>query len=260
MVRALDLIWTRIPETASRVRQRMETVFDYAKAQGYRAGDNPAAWAGNLDHILPPHGKVKAKGHHAAMPHAGVAALIAKLAPRHEISAAALAFAIATAARSGEVIGAQWEEIDFGAKLWTVPGERMKSRREHKVPLSDLAIGILEKMQPRRRGAYVFPGEKTGGALANSGMQVLLQRVGVNDATVHGFRSSFRDWAAELTASPREVAEACLAHVVGDKTEAAYRRTEFLEKRRKLMAQWAAYISTSPAAKGGKVVAIGRGR
>ena len=215
---------------------------------------------GNLGHILPSQAGVKKVKHHAAMPHIEVGALMAKLATRHEIGAAALAFTVLTAARSGEVTGAQWDEIDLDDKLWTVPGARMKSGREHKVPLSDAAIAVLEKMQARRVSNFVFPGVKKGQGIAASGISVALRRLGHRDVTVHGFRSSFRDWCSEQTSFPREVCEAALAHVVGDKVEAAYRRTEFLEKRRKLMAAWARYISTPAAKDAGKVVAIGRGK
>ena len=264
VVRALEKIWTTKPETAGRVRGRIETVLDYAKAHSYRAGENPARMKGNLDHILPPHSKLKVVVHHPAMPHAEVAALMAKLATRHEISAAALAFTILTAARTGEIIGAQWDEVDLGAKTWTVPGRRMKSGKTHTVPLSDAALTVLTKVRAEHgAGGYVFAGEKSGKAMAVSSMAVCLRRLGAHDhATVHGFRSSFRDWAAEQTATPREVVEACLAHALGDKVEAAYLRTEHLEKRRKLMAAWARYISApAPANAGkGKVVAIGRGR
>jgi integrase len=264
VVRALEKIWTTKPETAARVRGRIETVLDYAKAHSYRAGENPARMKGNLDHILPPHSKLKVVVHHPAMPHGEVAALMAELATRHEVSAAALAFTILTAARTGEVIGAQWDEIDFGAKTWTVPGRRMKSGKTHTVPLSDAALTVLTKVRAEHGagvGGYVFAGEKSGKAMAVSSMAVCLRRLGAHDhATVQGFRSSFRDWAAEQTAFPREVAEACLAHALGGKVEAAYLRTEHLEKRRKLMAAWARYITAPAPAAGGKVVAIGRGR
>jgi integrase len=262
VVRALQPIWTTKPETAARTRGRIETVLDYAKAHGYRAGENPARVKGNLAHILPPHNEnIKTVKHHAALPHADVAALMVKLAARHEVSAAALAFAILTAARSGaEVTGAQWDEIDLDAKLWTVPGERMKAGKEHKVPLSDAAIAVLIKLKSEHGAiGFVFPGRKRNRGLSDTRLPRLLRSVGVVE-TVHGFRSSFRDWAAEQTAFPREVAEACLAHLISNKTEAAYLRTEFLEKRRKLLNAWARYISAPAPAKGGKVVAIGRTR
>ena len=260
VVRALEPIWTTKPETAARTRGRIETVLDYAKAHGYRTGENPARVKGNLAHILPPHNKqIKPVTHHAALPHADVAAVMVKLANRHEVAAAALSFAILTAARSGEVMGAQWSEIDFDGKLWIVPGTRMKAGKEHRVPLSDAAVAVLAKMKAEHGGAgFVFPGQKRNKGLSDTRMPLLLRSVGVLE-TVHGFRSSFRDWTAEQTAFPREVCEAALAHAVSDKVEAAYQRSDVLEKRRKMMDQWARYITAAPAA-GNKVVPIRRGR
>jgi integrase len=261
IVRALEPIWTVKPVTASRVRGRIEIILHYAKARGFRIGENPAVWRGNLDHILPHPTRIKAVQHLAAMPHAEVSGLMAKLRGRREISAAALAFTILTAARSGEVTGAQWDEVDLGAKVWTIPGSRMKSGREHRVPLNDEGVAILKKMKAIRQGesGFVFSGRNAGRGISCTGMPILLRRIGIEGVTVHGFRSSFRDWTAEQTAYPREVAEACLAHVVGDRVEAAYRRTDFLERRRKLMDAWATYIATPVADDRHKVIAIRRG-
>jgi integrase len=232
-------------------------VLDYASARGYRNGENPARWRGNLDNLLPLASKVKTKGHFAAMPHAEVGALMVKLAARNETTAHALAFTILTAARSGEVIGAQWDEINFAERLWTVPGSRMKSGREHRSPLSDKAIAILKEMQTRQRGNFVFAG-RNGKGISKTGMAILLNvTFGHDAATVHGFRSAFRDWCGERTNHPREVCEAALAHVVGDKVEAAYRRSDLLDRRRQLMAEWANYIS-SPSADASAVIPIRR--
>jgi integrase len=248
ILRALEKVWRTNPETASRVRGRIESVLDYARARGYREGENPARWRGNLDHLLPLASKVKTKTHFAAMPHTEVSGLMAQLAARLEVTSAALAFTISTSVRSGEVLGAQWSEIDLDARLWTIPGSRMKSGREHRVPLSDAAIAILKRMQATRNSDFVFPGAKKNKGLSVTGMSVLLCRtLGYRDATVHGMRSAFRDWASEQTNYPREVCEAALAHVVGDKVEAAYRRTDLLDRRRRLMAEWARYITTPPA-------------
>ena len=262
IVRALEPIWSTKPETASRVRQRVERVLSYAKANGYRDGENPAAWKGNLDHILPRADKIKAVKHFAAMPHNEVATLMARLAPLDEVAAAALRFTILTAARSGEVLGAQWSEIDLESAIWTVPGVRMKTGRQHRIPLSDPAISILNKMQaghPHGGHELVFPGRKPGKGIGETSMAYTMRGLGIGaEATVHGFRSSFRDWCSEQTAFPREVAEACLAHTVGDKVELAYRRTEFIVKRRALMTAWARYI-TAPSADTNHVIPIRRG-
>ena len=241
VVQALQNIWTTKPATASRVRGRIETVLNYAKAQGFRSGENAAALKGNLDHILPKHtATIKAVQHHPAMPHIEVPVLMTALRQRDEISAHALAFTILTAARRGEIISARWDEIDLDAKLWIVPGARMKSGREHRVPLSDSAIELLQKMQEvgRQHDApeYVFPSSvKRGKPMAETGLPLMLHRLGHDDISLHGFRSSFRDFASELTNAPREVCEAALAHVVGDQVEAAYRRSDLLDRRRSLM-------------------------
>jgi integrase len=260
IVRALEAIWTVKPVTANRVRGRIELVLGYAKVRGFRNGDNPAVWRDNLDHILPQPTKIKVVQHLPAMPHAEVPGLMAMLRGRREVSAAALAFTILTAARSGEVTGAQWDEVDLDAKVWTIPGSRMKSGREHRVPLNDEAIAILKKTKAIRQGesGFVFSG-RNAGRISCTGMPILLRRIGIEGVTVHGFRSSFRDWTAEQTTYPREVAEACLAHVVGDRVENAYRRTDLLERRRQLMDQWATYISTPVADDARKVIAIRRG-
>lgn len=245
VLRALKPIWTAKPETASRVRQRIEAVLDAAAAQGLRHGENPARWRGHLQHLLPAVGKKTRTRHHPALRFDELPDFWRALAAKPAMSAAALRFAILTAARTGEVIGARWGEIDFARRIWTVPAERMKAKRAHEVPLSDQAIALLQAL-PRIEGCpYVFPGAR-GGALSNMAMLELVRgmRPGL---TVHGFRSTFRDWAGDCTAHPREVVEAALAHVVPNATEAAYRRGSALQKRRRLMQDWANYCMTQPA-------------
>jgi integrase len=251
---ALKPIWTIKAETASRVRGRIEKVLDAAKAKGFRDGENPARWRGHLDHLLPRPSKL-ARGHHAAMPYEDVATFIAKLRKREATAALALELCILTAARSGEILGMQWSEIDLDKKIWTVPANRMKAGREHRVPLSARAVAILNQLEKPRAGEFVFPGQTRNKPLSNMAMEMILRRMKIENATVHGFRSSFRDWAGNVSSFPREVVETALAHVIGDKAEQAYRRSDALEKRRKLMDHWAAYCS---APKTGKVVAFRR--
>jgi integrase len=241
----LQRIWGRIPETASRLRGRIEAVLDFAKANGLRSGENPAAWRGHLAMILPKRQKLS-RGHHAAMNYAEVPAFIGKLREVESISALALEFLILTAARSGEVIGARWDEIDFGAQVWVVSAGRMKAGREHRVPLLARATVILEQMASIRTGDLLFPGQRRRRPLSKTALVAL-----VPGATVHGFRSAFRDWCGNETSFPREVAEQALAHATGGAVEQAYRRSDALEKRRALMQAWAQFCE--PAA-GGNVV------
>jgi integrase len=237
-------IWLTKQETAARLRGRIERVLDAAKARGLRDGENPARWRGHLSNLLPRRQKLQ-RGHHAAMPFDEVPAFVARLREREAVSALALEFTILTAARTGEVFGATWGEIDLEARLWTVPAARTKAGREHRVPLVDRAVAILEAAAALRTdpspAAFVFPGGRAGRPLSNMAFKALFERMGVTGITAHGFRSSFRDWAGECTPFPREVAEAALAHVVGDETERAYRRGDALEKRRQMMATWAGY-------------------
>lgn len=244
----LQPVWLEKPETASRLRGRIERVLDAARAKGLRTGENPARWRGHLDHLLPKRQKLT-RGHHAALPYANVSGFVAALRERDAVAAYALEFLILTAARSGEVLGAKWGEIDLEAKVWTVPADRMKAGREHRVPISPRAVKVLEAVKPLANAAakggldvaHIFPGQARGAALSGMSLAMLLRRMKVA-TTVHGFRSSFRDWAGEASTFPREVAEAALAHTVGDATERAYRRGDALEKRRKLMEAWAAYL------------------
>ena len=236
----LKPIWTTKAETASRVRGRIEKVLDAAKAKGFRQGENPARWRGHLDHLLPRTSKL-ARGHHAAMPYEDVAAFTAKLRKREATSALALEMCILTAARTGEILGMRWPEIDLDKKIWTVPANRMKAGREHRIPLSPRTVAILRKLEKMKAGEFVFPGQARNKPLSSMAMEMVLRRMKLQDATVHGFRSSFRDWAGNVSNFPREITETALAHVIGDKAEQAYRRSDALEKRRKLMDAWSAY-------------------
>jgi integrase len=241
VLEVLRPVWTIKSETASRVRGRIERILDAARAKGLRAGDNPARWRGHLDHLLPKRRRL-VRGHHAALPWSELPAFMADLRQRTAIAALALEFLILNASRSGEVLGARWSEIDRRVKLWTVPPERMKSGKEHRVPLTDRGLEILARAEEHRRSDLIFPSFRADKALSNMAFDALLTRMKVR-ATAHGFRSSFRDWAGDATDFPREVVEAALAHAVGDATERAYRRGDALEKRRKLMEAWAVYLA-----------------
>jgi integrase len=259
VLKVLEPIWTRKPETASRVRGRMEGVLDWAKVRGYRTGENPARWRGHLDHLLPAKTKVRKVEHHAALPYARIGAFLAALRKQKGISSRALEFLVLTASRSGEALGAVWDEVDMGAKVWTIPPGRMKAGKEHRVPLSDATLAVLQQMHDIRHSDYVFPGGRDRRPLSEMSLFMLLRRMGHGDITAHGFRSTFRDWAAEQTNFPREVAEMALAHAVGDAVERAYARTDLFERRRKLMDAWAAY-SAKVETDAGKVVALARVR
>lgn len=240
-------IWAKIPETASRVRGRIEAVLNAAKAQGHRQGENPAAWRGHLEHVLTGRGKFD-RGRHAAMDYAEVSTFVAQLREKESVSALALEFTILTAARLGEVLGAQWDEIDMQAKVWTIPGARMKAGVTHRVPLCERAVEIVERMKAARTDDLLFPGRRSGRPLAGPALLRYMRGLGVETATVHGFRSAFRDWAGEETHFPRDVCEQALAHAVGNQVERSYRRGDALEKRRELMTAWANYIEPRPAA------------
>jgi integrase len=256
VLKVLEPIWKTKPETANRLRGRIEAILDWAKVRGLRQGENPARWRGHLDHLLPARSKVRRVKHHAALPYAELPAFISELRAQEVGAARALEFTILTAARTGDTIGAVWDEFNAPDKLWTVPAERMKAGREHRVPLSTRALAILRDAESTRiPGAeYVFPGGKAGKPLSNMAMTEVLRRMGRGDITVHGFRSTFRDWAAERTNFPSEVVEMALAHAVGDKVEAAYRRGDLFEKRRRLMAEWATYCNTTNTADRGAVI------
>jgi integrase len=245
---ALKPIWTTKPVTASRLRGRIEKVLDAARAKGVRQGENPARWRGHLDHLLPKQPKLT-RGHHAAMPYQDVAAFVGRLRERDGLFALALEFCILTAARSGEVLGARWSEVDLNTKVWTLPAERMKAGRAHRVPLPARAAAILRQLAEIRTGDFVFLGQRKNRPLSGRAMNATLQRMTAGTVTVHGFRSSFRDWAGNETSYPRDLIETALAHVVGDAAEQAYRRSDALEKRRELMEAWAAYCDPNRTAK-----------
>jgi len=240
----LKPIWTTKQETAARFRGRIERVLDAAKAKEHRDGENPARWKGHLERLLPKQSKLT-RGHHAAMPYEDVPAFAARLREGDRLGAVVLEFTILTAVRTTEALEAVWSEIDLEAKVWTIPPARMKAGREHRVPLSDRALAILQQMAKARINEFVFPGIRKGRPMSNMTMDKVMRDM-APDFTVHGFRSSFRDWCAEETSTPREIAEAALSHAVGDQTERAYRRGDALEKRRTLMDAWAAYCATEP--------------
>ena len=264
VLEVLEPIWRQKPETASRVRGRIETVLDYASARGIRQGDNPARWRGHLAHMLPAPSKVREVRHHPAMPYGELPAFIKGLRQRPSISARALEFLILTVARAGEAVHPRWSEINKNDRVWTVPAGRMKGRKEHRVPLSADAVAVLESLphDDDRLHDWVFPGLR--GSLTEAALDKILALMGDwrdrdgRSVTVHGFRSTFRDWAAETTAYPNHVVEMCLAHTIGDKVEAAYRRGDLFEKRRRLMDEWAKYCSGS-AASGNNVVVLRSG-
>ncbi|MEH6676112.1 tyrosine-type recombinase/integrase [Phenylobacterium sp.] len=244
---ALRPIWAAKPETASRVRGRIERVLDAAKARGLRSGENPARWRGHLSILLLK--PQRSRGHHAAMPYEDVPAFVEQLSGRHSVSAQAVRFLILTAARSGEVRGATWDEIE--GDVWRVPAERMKAGKPHSVPLSRQAVDVLNSIPEETRQGLIFPG--LNGPLSDMALLMVMRKMGVRDATPHGFRSSFRDWAGDCTSYPRELAEEALAHTVGSAVERAYRRGNALAKRRVMMADWGAFCAGEKA---GKVLAF----
>lgn len=254
IVKILEPIWLDKTETAKRLRGRIESVLDWAMVRGYRKDENPARWKGFLETILPAPSKISKRKHHKALPVEGVGEFMEALRVRDGVSARALEFLVLTAARSGEVRGATWDEMDLKRGVWTIPASRMKAGKEHRVPLSKMALEILKNV-PRFEGVnYCFPAPK-GGQLSDMALTSVTRRMEL-DAVPHGFRSTFRDWAAERTNYPREIAEQALAHTIG-KVEAAYRRTDMLEKRRRMMEEWAGFCSTLKAEdKGNKVIAI----
>lgn len=246
VMKVLEPIWTEKTETASRLRGRIESILGWATVRGYRQGDNPARWRGHLDNLLAPRNKVQKATHHAALAYKDIHAFLAQLHQQQGLAALALEFTILTASRTSETIGATWAEIDFQEAVWTIPANRMKAEKEHRVPLSARALAILRELQPLG-GEFVFQGLKVGKAISNMAMLKLLQRMARTDLTVHGFRSTFRDWAGEMTAHPREVIEHALAHQLKDKAEAAYARGTLFQKRRRLMEDWSRYCETPQA-------------
>jgi|LGOV01.1.fsa_nt_gb integrase len=250
VLKVLNPIWQKRPETASRLRGRIERVLDYAKARGWRSGENPALWRGHLKSILPARTKLS-RGHHAAMPYKDVPAFVERLRGLEAISARALEFLILTAARSGEVREATWEEFDLEAGIWTVPASRMKAGKEHRVPLSGRALEIVDELQKLQVSDFVFPGQRADRPMSNMAYAMLMRRLKLGQYTVHGFRSAFRDWAGDETHFPRDIAEQALAHQIGNETERAYRRADALGKRRELMAAWADHCLSEITSVGG---------
>jgi integrase len=239
----LEPMWTTRPETASRVRGRIERILDWAKVRGYRDGENCARWRGHLDKLFPERSKVRKVVNHAALPYADIPAFITELRTRDGAAARALEFTILTAARSSEALGARWNEFNLSDAVWVVPSERMKAGRQHRVPLSPQALALIKYMETAG-SEFVFPGGNAGEPLSPKALHKALRRMGVDEATPHGFRSAFRDWGAERTNYPNHVVEMALAHAIGDKVEAAYRRGDLFDKRRRLMGDWAHYCDT----------------
>ncbi len=245
----LTPVWTAKPETATRLRGRIEAVLDYAAARGWRIGENPARWRGHLSNLLPRRSKVARVQHHPALPWQEIGAFMARLKAQPGEAAKALRFCILTASRTTETLGARWSEVDMHGAVWVVPADRMKAGREHRVPLSAEALAVLREMEPARPAegdGYIFPGARDGRPLSSMSMLMLLRRMKRGDLTVHGFRSAFRDWCEEATSTPHAVSEAALAHTIGDKVEAAYRRGDRFAKRAGLMAEWADYCGKAP--------------
>jgi integrase len=254
VLKVLEPIWGTKTETASRLRGRIERILAWSTVRKYRSGENPARWVGNLKETLPAKTKVAKTRHHPALPYGEIPAFMEELRANGSISARALEFTILTAARTSEVIGAKWPEIDRQRAVWVVPAERMKSGKEHEIPLSRRLLDILDQL-PREEGDFVFPGATARAPLSNMAMLELLRGIRGKGTTVHGFRSTFRDWAGDRTAYPREVIEHALAHRIKDKAEASYRRTAALEKRRRLMEEWARYC-LSPSGRAAEVVPL----
>jgi integrase len=251
VMRALEPIWTTKTETATRLRGRIECILDWATVRGFRQGENPARWKGHLSSLLPKSNKIARTVHHAALPFKEIAAFLWTLREQDGTGARALEFAILTACRSGEVRGATWGEIDLIQRIWTIPADRMKAKREHRVPLSPAAMKLLRQMKIEHKGGdLVFSGRSAERPLSDMSLTAVLRRMKRGDLTVHGFRSTFRDWAAESTSYSRDVAEMALAHTVGDRVEAAYRRGDLFTKRGKMMNDWSRYCETTPSSKG----------
>jgi integrase len=258
VLKVIEPIWNSKTVTANRVRQRIEAVLDWATVRSHRVGDNPARWRGHLDQVLPAKSAVARPVHHAALPYQQIGEFMAKLRAREGVSVRALEFLILTAARTAEVTGARWDEVDLNATVWTIPG-RTKGGRTHRVPLSKTAVELLRNLPSEQNNEFVFIGARSG-SLANEGMAQALKRMGYRDITVHGFRSTFRDWAAERTRYPNHVLELALAHSVGTAVERAYQRSDLLAQRARLMEEWARYCASPAPVASGEVVPIARGR
>jgi integrase len=258
IMKVLDPIWSTKTETAARLRGRIEAVLDWATVRGYRQGENPARWRGHLERALPPRAKTQRVQHHPALPYQDLPAFMADLRALEGVSARALELCILTATRTSEALNARWSEIDLDGAVWTIPAERMKMGKAHRIPLAPQAVTLLREASiTKSSDGWVFPGARAGRPLSDMALLMMLRRMKRTDVTTHGFRSTFRDWAAERTNFAREVAEAALAHAVGDKVEAAYRRSDLFEKRRRLMDAWATYCASPAVA--AKVISIRQG-
>jgi integrase len=257
VMKILEPIWNEKPVTASRIRGRIEAILGWATVHGFRSGDNPAQWRGRLENLLPSPRKVRKVEHHPALPYDEIGEFMATVRGQQGVAARALELVILTACRTSEVIGATWQEVDVRAAVWSVPADRIKAGNEHRVPLSPPAVALLRELGKHNAGEFVFPGGKRVRPISTNALLELLKRMERTDITPHGFRSTFRDWAAERTNYPREVAEMALAHAVSDKVEAAYRRGDLFEKRRRLMNEWAAFCGKRKTT-GSKVVALQR--
>jgi integrase len=255
VLKVIKPLWERVPETASRVRGRIEAVLGWATVHHYRTGDNPARWRQHLEHALPSRSEISKIEHHAAMPYTQVASFVDALRKDTSTAARCLEFITLTAARLGEATGATWNEINLGARTWTIPAERMKAGKEHKVPLSDPAIAVLKTMREIRQSDYVFPGFKPGQPIGADALRELIKKLAGADVTIHGMRSVFRDWTADCTSFPNELAEMALSHTIPSAVEKAYRRGSMFERRRRLMDMWGAFCGRLSGV--GKVVAIG---
>jgi len=259
VMQVLEPIWATKTETASRIRGRVEAILDWAAARKFREGENPARWKGHLENLLPKRTSVRKVKHHAALPYDQIGCFMAFLRKQEGVSARGLEFLILTAARTSEVIGAKWSEVNFDDAVWVIPGDRIKGGKDHRVPLTAASLSVLSEMKSIAQSEFVFPGWKRNRPLSNMAFLQLLKRMERSDLTVHGFRSSFRDWTSERTNFLREVAEMALAHTIPDKVEAAYRRGDLFDKRRKLMGAWAEFCAVEQPATGlaVNVVSIG---
>ncbi len=245
VMQILEPIWRSKSETASRIRGRIEVILSWAKVRGYRDGENPAQWRGHLDHLLPAKGKVRRVAHHPALPYPEIPAFMKLLREQEGFAARALEFLILTASRTNETLRATWDEIDWDLALWTIPAERMKGGRDHRVPLTSRALQLVSEMSDIKLNEFVFPGMKPGRPLSDMSLLMLLRRIGYGHVTAHGFRSTFRDWTAECTSFSGDAAELALAHAVPNPVEAAYRRRDMLAKRQQLMSEWGQYCQSN---------------
>ena len=261
VTKVIEPIWNTKTETASRLRGRIESILDWATVRGHRRGDNPARWRGHLENLLPKRSRVAGIEHHTALPYQEIGAFMLALRAQEGTGARALEFTILTAARTGETIGATFEEINEDVTVWTVPAKRMKIKtQDHRVPLSPAAAGVAKTMSAARAGEFIFPGRKAKKPMSNMAMAKVLERMGRDDITVHGFRATFKTWATEMSSFPREVIEKALAHALESKVEAAYSRGDLFEKRRLLMEAWADYCAKPASAADAKVVPIRSGK